>query len=144
MRSERSLEEPQQQMVRGSQSGEEGPGDGLEGQELEESVHLVGDQEAVTYSTCLTRGLPETEGEGDDGNTSAESASPLVVSLKSPAVAEKSLHLVGLCSTRSCKPKHVVGGGSSQPARLFLSVLCVCVCVCVCVRARAHLSQIRR
>lgn len=81
---------------------EEVPGDGLEEQGLEESASPVGSQKTVMDTT---QSLPETEGNGDDGDTSAGSVSPLVTSLKYPCSAERSsksrrsvLHLVGLCS----------------------------------------------
>ena len=76
----------------------EAPSDGLE---LEESASPEGGQETVVDATQSRLG---TEGNGDDGDTSAGSVSPLVTSLKYPCSAERSsksrrsvLPLVGLC-----------------------------------------------
>ena len=98
------VEKPQQQMVGGSVGSEEAPSDGLEVQGLEESASPVDGQKT---GVDASQSLPETEGDGDDGDTSAGSVSPLVTSLKNPCSAERSsklrrsvLHLVGLCSAR--------------------------------------------
>lgn len=94
------VEEPQQQMVERPMGGEDAPNERLDGQSSVECARQVGGQEMVKDGTLS---LPEAERAGDDGQTSAGSVSPLIVSLKSPERSSKSrsvvARLVSLFST---------------------------------------------